>query len=197
MPKKYRIKPSEKCQSCEKAADCEQLKQLYQKPFDASAILVDCNAFYIVFCELEERCRIPFGDSEKMKQYHKDLEAGKRPFLDPAMVTNGMLAAELALKALIFIENGCFDCIHEIDTLFYSLPEPHQEALLRIIKEKTTYGDNFVKSTLEIYRNAFNDWRYFFGSDSVGFNDFMSKFIHIVCDYAIAQFDNDSSEVMG
>ena len=113
QPKKYEIKQPKRCQSCEKTADCEFLKLLFQKPYDASGVLLDCKAFYIVFCELEERCRIPDDPGEK-KRYQEESDAGKRPFLTPAMVTNGVLAAELALKALILRETGTFDCIHDV-----------------------------------------------------------------------------------
>lgn len=98
-PHKHEIKQPKKCSNCTKAADCEFLKLLFQKPFDVNSVLLDCKAFYTVFCELEECCRVPFGDPEKMKQYHEETETGKRPFLTSAMVTNGVLAAELALKA--------------------------------------------------------------------------------------------------
>ena len=103
------IKPSKKCQSCDKSDDCEFLKHLFQKPYDASGVILDCKAFYYVFCDLEERCCVHIKDSEKKRQYYIDLEEGKQPFLDPAMITNGVLAVELALKALTFQETGTFD----------------------------------------------------------------------------------------
>ncbi len=186
MPKKYEIKQPKMCQTCDKAAACEFLKLLYQKPYDASGILLDCKAFYIVFCELEERCRIP-DDPEKERRYYEESDAEKRPYLTPAMVTNGGLAAELALKALTLKETGTFDCIHDLDKLFYALPEEHRKALSSLIKEKSRQNDATLKKNLETISNFFVDWRYFFQFEAIGYSNFLPEFIHIVCDYAIAE----------
>ena len=85
--KKYEIKALQRCGECDKAQDCKYLKFLHEKPYDASGVLLACKAFYTVFCELEERCRIP-DDPEERARYHEESDAGKRPFLTPAMVTN-------------------------------------------------------------------------------------------------------------
>ena len=186
MPKNHQIKQPEKCKNCYKATDCEFLKSLLHIPFDASGVVLDCKAFYTVFCELEERCRVPFDDPEKMKQYHEESDAGKRPFLTPTMVTNGVLAAELAIKALTLYETGEFDCIHSIDKLFYSLPGNHKTTLTNLINEESHQNDETLKMNLETISNFFQEWRYFFESESIGYSDFLLKFIHIVCDYAIS-----------
>ena len=182
---KHEINQPTKCQSCDKKANCEFLKLLYQKPFDVSSVLLDCKAFYTVFCELEECCRVTFGDPEKMKQYHEETEAGKRPFLTSAMVTNGVLAAELALKALTLREKGTFDCIHDLDKLFYDLPDVHKKALSDLVKKETHQNYATLKTNLETISNFFQEWRYFFESESIGFSNFLPEFIHIVCDYAL------------
>ena len=192
MPKKYKITQPEKCLSCDKSSDCLFLKQMNQKPFDVSGVLLDCKAFYTVFCELEERCTIPFGDSEKMEKYHAGSDEGKRLFLTPAMVTNGALAVELALKALAQRETGMFDCVHSIDKLFYALPEEHKVILSDIIKTKAHQSDVTLKKNLEIIGNFFVDWRYFFQFESIGYSGFLLDFIHIVCDYAIAIVENSA-----
>ena len=49
------------------------------------------------------------------------------------MITNGVLAAELALKALVLRETGTFDCTHYLDKLFYALPDNHRDALSSVI----------------------------------------------------------------
>ncbi len=190
MTRKYVIEYPKKCQKCDKASDCEFLKPLFQKPFDASGVLLDCKAFYTVFCELEERCRIPHVDPEKMQQYEDDYLAGERPYLTPAMVTNGVLAAELALKALTLRETGTFDCIHDLDKLFYALPEVHKTALSALIKEKSCQNDATLKTNLETISNFFQEWRYFFQHESIGYSGFLLVFIHIVCDYTIATIEN-------
>ena len=190
QPKKYEIKQPKRCQSCDKAADCDFLKLLFQKPYDASGVLLDCKAFYIVFCELEERCRIP-DDPEEKKRYHEESDAGLRPYLDPAMVTNGALAAELALKALTLKETGTYDCIHDLDKLFYALPETHKTALSSLIKKKACQNDATLKKNLETISLFFQKWRYFFQHETVGYTNFLPEFIHIVCDYALAELGNN------
>ena len=194
MPKKYEIKQPKRCQSCDNAADCDFLKLLFQKPYDASGVLLDCKAFYIVFCELEDRCRIP-DDPEEKKRYHEESDAGERPFLTPAMVTNGVLAAELALKALILGETGTFDCIHDLDKLFYALPDNHRDALSSLIKEKAHQNDATLKTNLETISNFFQEWRYFFQRESIGYCNFLTEFIHIVCDYVIAEIEAGVTEI--
>lgn len=196
MPKKYEIKSPSKCKTCDKSSDCDFLKSKFEKPFDASSIILDCKAFYIVFCELEERCRIPFGDQEKMKKYNEETEAGKRPFLTPAMLTNGVLAAELALKALSLKETGTFDCIHAIDKLFYALPDAYKYAISEKLKEQTHQNDETLKSNLTTIRDFFVDWRYFFEYTSIGYSNFLPEFIHIVCNYAIADIENCTTGVI-
>lgn len=194
MPRKYEIKQPKMCQTCDKAADCDFLKLLFQKPYDASGVLLDCKAFYIVFCELEERGCIP-DDPEEKKRYHEESDAGKRPFLTPAIVTNGVLAAELALKALTLGETGTFDCIHDLDKLFYSLPDNHRGALSCLIKEKAHQNDATLKTNLETISNFFQEWRYFFQRESIGYSNFLLEFIHIVCDYAISELESNATEV--
>ena len=195
MPKKFEIKQPERCKSCDKADNCDFLTRLFQKPFDASGALLDCKAFYFVFCDLEERCKIPFDDPEKLKQYDEETEAGIRPFLTPALVTNGVLAAELALKALTLKETGTFDCIHDLDKLFYSLPDAHRIALSSTIKEKAQQSDATLKKNLGIIHNFFVDWRYFFEHEAIGYSNFLLEFIHIVCEYAIDEIGKSLPEV--
>lgn len=168
---------------------------MFQKPYDASGVILDCKAFYIVFCELEERCRIPFGNLKKMKQYHEETDAGQRPYLTSAMITNGVLAAELALKALTLKETGTFDCIHKIDKLFYALPEDYKTALSALLKEKTHQNDETLKINLETIGNFFVQWRYSFQSEAIGYSNFLPEFIHIVCNYAISDIQKAMVEV--
>ena len=189
-PEKYTIKDPRKCQYCDKATTCELLKMLHEKPFDASGVILDCKAFYTVFKELEERCKIPFDDPEKMKKYHEETDAGTRPFLTPAMVTNGMLAVELAIKALTLKETGTFDCTHDIDLLFNALPDKHKTELSTMIKQQLHQTDDSLKFYLKTIKNYFVEWHYFFEKEHVGFTNFLTEFIYLVCDYAIKEIDN-------
>ncbi len=187
MPRKNEMQKPQKCRSCDKVSNCEILRLM---PFDASGILLDCKAFYIVFCDLEERCRVPFGDQEAMDHDNANYLAGKKPFLQSALVTNGILAAELALKALTLKETGTFDCIHEIDKLYYHLPDIHRAALTPMIMEKAHQNEVTLKTNLETISNFFVNWRYFFQYNAIGYSGFLLDFIHTVCDYAISNIEN-------
>lgn len=152
-----------------------------------AGVLLACKAFYIVFCELEERCRVPHGDQEAMRRFYEETDVERRPFLAPALVTNGVLSVELALKALTLRETGSFECIHYLDELFYSLPDIHLSALSSLIKEKAHQNDVTLRENLVMIRNCFVEWRYFFEADSIGYSGFLLEFIHIVCDYVISE----------
>lgn len=190
--KQYEIRPLERCEKCDRVVECDYIRTLHQYPFDVGDILLDCKAFYIVFRELEERCRIPFGDVEKMRQYGEEVDRGGHPFLDPVMVVDGSLAVELAMKALTLRETGTFDCVHKLDKLFYSLPREHLNALSVLIKERAHQNDETLKVNLEMISDCFTEWRYFFQKDSVGYTEFLIEFIHIVCDYAIEKLEDTS-----
>ena len=111
-------------------------------------------------------------------------------------MTNGILAAELALKALTLKETGTFDRIHDIDKLFYALPDIHKAALSKLIKEKAHQNDATLKSNLEGIANFFVEWRYFFTQDAIGYSGFLNEFIHIVCNYAIVTIEDDVPDMI-
>ncbi len=174
-----------KCYDCDKATNCIFLQKIEEKPYDVSGIILDCKAFYTVFCELERRICGSFEYPDDMSEYHEQKDLENRPYLTPAMITNGVLAVELALKALIFKDNGEFDCVHDIKRLFNSLPQLDKDTLSRILKEKTHQNDETLQTNLEIIKDFFEKWRYFFQEESLGYSGFLPEFIHIVCEYAI------------
>jgi aspartate/glutamate racemase len=88
MPKNFHIERPEKCRACQKAEEC------CLESVTAEGILLCCKSFYYVFCELDKKCRVPFDKVDKMQHYIDNPE--DKPFLDPALVTNGTLAASSA-----------------------------------------------------------------------------------------------------
>ena len=165
--------------------DFPQDDGLYIERLHDDGILVNCKAFYYVFCDLEKQCSIPWNDPERMKKYYEEYKKGNRPNLAPALVTNGILAAELALKYLSKIETSTFEHTHYIDKLFYSLPKNHRDNLSDIIKNKTHQNDETLKQNLKTIKKYFVDWRYSFEHSIMSYTGFLNDFIHIVCDYAI------------
>ncbi len=108
-PRKYVIKDPDQCKTCNKASNCLFLQQLHQKPFDETGIILNCKAFYSVFRMLRDRDNAySSDDSEEDRPVLKKGNDGICLDLTPAMITNGMLAAELALKALTLKETGSF-----------------------------------------------------------------------------------------
>lgn len=175
-----------KCEQCAKRDECKN----DPFAFTSKEILIDCEGFYYVFKKLETFIAYPrySGDAEQYEldwQKYEEKHQGT-PHLTPPTVVNGTLAVELALKFLIFKENGEYECGHNLQVLFNQLPEPHKTVLSeRIYKEAHQNADTLAVNLLQI-ANLFEDYRYFYEHQSVGFTNFLNDFIHIVCDYAIS-----------
>lgn len=175
-----------KCENCPKKDDCVKV----DKDFTAKEILIDCEAFYYVFNKLEEFDTYPRlnGDVEKHKQdmleyekKHKDV-----PMLTPPLIANGTLAVELALKFLIFKEKGEYECGHHLLFLFNQLTEPHRTVLTERICKEAHQNETTLTENLNNISNLFEDFRYFYEHEILGYSNFLNDFIHIVCDYAIS-----------
>ena len=183
--------PQEKCHNCEYLEQCCN----GNRSLTTKEIIINCEGFYYIFKELEKFEKIPIlvGNIEKDREAF--LAYAQRhdgiPFLSPPLVVNGALAAELALKFLIFREDGEFDCIHNLQRLFELLPDCHRIPLSEIICKQAHQNEETLKSNLSGIANLFEDFRYFLGKESVGFSNFFNEFVHIVCDYAISQKPDD------
>lgn len=179
--------PKEKCRNCKHLERCRNGDSL----LTAKVIMLDCEEFYYIFKKLEEYERHPIfdGDMERYKDQIYAYEAEHRgvPPLTAPFIVNGALAAELALKFLIFKENGEFDCIHDLQRLFESLPSCHKTPLTGIICQQAHQNEETLQDNLSNIKNLFEDMRYFFSCESVGFSGFFVEFVHIVCNYAISQ----------
>lgn len=189
-PKKFTgvpFTPKEKCYNCEYLERCRN----GDNSFTAKEIVIDCEGFYYIFKKLESFERHPVfdGNEEKYKKQILAYEADHEgmPFLTPPLIANGALAAELALKFLIFKENGEFDCIHDLQQLFESLPDCHKIPLTEIICQQAHQNEETLQDNLSNIKNLFEDMRYFFSHESVGYSGFFNEFVHIVCEYAISQ----------
>jgi hypothetical protein len=185
MTKKFHYERLEKCRACQRVEECRP------ESVTAEGILLCCKSFYYVFCELDKKCRIPFDKVDKMQHYIDNPE--DKPFLDPVLLTNGTLAMELALKYLTFMETNTFECTHKLDELFYALPEVHRIPLSKLLKEKAHQNDESLRINLEQSANLFQEWRYFFQRDALGYSHFLLDFIHIACEYAFEYAD----QIMG
>lgn len=176
-----------KCRNCPKKDDCVK----GDKDFTAKEILIDCEAFYYVFKKLEEFDAYPRldNDAEKHKQDMIDYEEKHKgiPMLTPSLIANGTLAVELALKFLIFKEKGEYECGHHLHFLFNQLTEPHKTILTERICKETHQNETALTEYLNKISNLFEDFRYFYEHEILGYSNFLNDFIHIVCDYAISQ----------
>ncbi len=157
---------------------------------DLKCIILDCEGFYYLFEKLEAFITYPKleGDLEKhhrdMIEYEKNHES--IPDLMPQFVVNGTLAAELALKAIIFKEKQEFEYGHNLRKLFYQLPEPHKSILTEKICQEVHQNEKTLLNNLNNIANLFEDFRYCFEHSVIGYSNFLNNFIHIVCDYAIS-----------
>lgn len=186
--------PVQECIKCKRLKHC----QIQHNTITENAILIDCEAFYYVFKQIENIEKMPalHGD---INEYHKAMERYEEnheniPLLTPPLVTNGALAVELALKFLLFKENGAFECIHNLKLLYEQLPEPHKTILTNQIFTEAHQNSTSLNINLLNISNLFIDYRYFFSKDTVGFSNFFYDFIHIICDYVLSlksQYNNE------
>ena len=151
---------------------------------------MNAKVFYL-FKQLEEFEKLPtLSDNEEKNLETIDEYINRHegiPSLMSPFVVNGALAVELALKFLIFKEKGSYECIHNLQRLFDQLPDCHKNALTEIICKQAHQNDETLKFNLTNISNLFEDFRYSFGKEHVGYTNFFNEFVHIVCEYAILQ----------
>lgn len=174
-----------KCEACERKKFCNE----ENKPMTAYNILRDSEGFYYVFCKLEEIDTVPkfTPDSEKRRRDLEEYEKRHRqlPFLMSPMITNGALAIELAFKFLIFKENLEFECEHKLDILFLQLPQKYGDELRTKIYEQIHQNEESLMKNLNQISNLFVEARYSFERDTIGYSNFFTDLVHLVCDYVI------------
>ena len=120
-------------------------------------------------------------DMAEYEERHKGV-----PLLTPPLVANGTLAAELALKYLVFKGKGEYECSHQLQFLFNQLTEPHKTALIERICKKAHQNETTLTESLNNISNLFEDFRYFYEHSALGYSNFWNDFVHIVCDYALS-----------
>ena len=183
-----------KCKTCKNKDKCN----IIDANWTFRTIAMNCEGFYYVFKKLEKFICYPtvIGDIEKDKQKMLEYEKNHKniPNLTSQMVVNGTLAVELALKSLIFKENGEFECIHDLDKLFDQLPEPHNSILTDKIYREAHQNANTMALNLSNISNLFEKYRYAFEYNVVGHSNFLNDFIHIVCDYVISLISKDDEQ---
>lgn len=180
------FQPMQRCPKCEHLNQCQSNDTSYT----AHKILIDCEAFYYVFKYLEDIEKRPIFEGnidkftkavQRYEERHIDI-----PFLIPPLVANGTLAVELALKFLIFKENGAFNCTHNLKELYGQLPEPHKSTLTNLICIQAHQNFQTLDFNLTNIANLFENFRYFFEKRTLGFTSFLKEFICIICDYALS-----------
>lgn len=192
----HTIGDKEKCKNCNNKPQCIDTNNMVT----TYGILIDCEGFYYVFFELEKIEQPPRldADIEKNKQEIDEYEKAHEnlPCLTPPLVTNGALALELAMMFLIFSENKEFEYGHDLAILYSQIPEVHSEKLKTIYKELSQDENTFDRSIKQI-SNVFQDYRYFFEHEAIGYSNFFNGLVHIVCDYAISMKEEVSNKIDG
>ncbi|MBC5747243.1 hypothetical protein H8Z78_05155 [Dysosmobacter sp. NSJ-60] len=179
--------PMKKCSGCSRLDEC---KGTDLSPFAAKLILWDCESFYFTFKQLEEMEKRPVFDGNLAKHIRemRQYEASHRniPDLTSPLIVNGTLATELALKFLIYKENGTFDCIHDLKMLYEYLPEPHKTILTDCLCSQAYQSPETLEFQLTNIAKDFETFRYSFEQQYLGYSNFLLDFIRIVCDYALS-----------
>ena len=187
--------PKPKCVACEHLEQCRNS----DNSLTIKIMVLECESFYYLFKQLEEFQKLPTLGENKEKNLETIDDYTKRhegiPSLTSPLVVNGALAVELALKFLIFKEMGSYECIHNLQHLFEQLPDCHKNALTEIICEQAHQNEETLKFNLANISNLFEDFRYSFGKEQLGYSGFFYEFVHIVCDYAILQKPIDVEEI--
>lgn len=189
-PKKFTgvpFTPKEKCRNCEHLERC----RIGRNSLTTKEIVIYCEGFYYIFKKKEEFERRPMFDGNVEKYREETFAYEKKhegvPLLTSPLIVNGALAAELALKFLIFKENDEFECIHNLQLLFEQLPDCHKNPLTEMIYKQAHQNEESLNFNLHNISNLFEVFRYPFERDVVGYSNFFNEFVHIVCDYAISQ----------
>lgn len=187
--------PKPKCAACEHFEQCRNS----DNSLTIKIMVLECESFYYLFKRLEEFEKFPIfcesmeKNQERIDDYAKQHEG--IPSLRSPLVVNGALAAELALKFLIFKEMGSYECIHNLRRLFEQLPDCHKNALTEIIYKQAHQNEETLKFNLTNISNLFEDFRYSFGKEQLGYSGFFYEFVDIVCEYAILQKPINEEEI--
>ena len=153
-------------------------------------ILLACKSFYYTYQQLRKQSLFAHqyeSNEEKLARLDAELmSTEERPFLFPALATNGSLAAELALKYLVAKETGILKKGHYLSDLYFNqLPQQHRNALNELLFRDAHQNEATLKSNLLQYDKHFEQARYFYEKDAIGISGFFDDFVRIVCDYAI------------
>lgn len=140
--------PTPKCTVCEQFEQCRNRNNL----LTSRQMVVVCEGFYYIFNQLEEFEKIPvLGESiEKNQEVIDDYKKRHEgiPSLMSPLVVNGALAVELALKFLIFKEQGVYECIHNLQRLFGQLPDCYKDVLTEMIYKEAHQNEETLKVNL-------------------------------------------------
>ena len=171
------------CAECGMNSDCS-LQTCYQ-------ILVACKGFYYTYRLLLSDTRDPIfvrTAKERKEKLESNANKGDQPPLMYAIVANGAMAAELALKYLAFHEHHEFAQSHKLDVLLAGLAVKDREAIQSEFELRTGVSMGVFKKSLEGFSNAFNEARYFFSYGNKGISFHFDDFVRIVCEYASNDF---------
>lgn len=168
------------CKTCGIKDNCEL--QIHHQ------LLEDCKGFYYTYKLLLEETRHPIfthSQEELEEKINRNAYKWDQPQLFYVILTNGALAAELAIKFLTFHQKHGFIEDHKLDVLFNDLPPKDQNEILSRIKQQTGIDRKLFKEMLKNFSDAFKKARYFFAQEEKGISNSFDDFVRIVCEYAV------------
>ena len=151
-------------------------------------LLEDCKGFYYTYKLLLEETRHPIfthSQEELAEKIERNVDKWDQPMLFYVILTNGALAAELAIKYLTFRRKHDFVEDHKLDLLFDDLPLKDQKEILSRVKRQTGIDREVFEKILGNFANTFMKARYFFSQEENGVSNTFDDFVRIVCEYAV------------
>lgn len=177
------------CKTCGIKDNCEL--QIHHQLLEA------CKGFYYTYKLLLEETRHPIfthSQEELEEKINRNSDKWDQPQLFYVILTNGALAAELAIKFLTFQQKHNFIEDHKLDVLFNDLPPKDQNEILSRIKQQTGIDRKLFREMLKNFSDAFVKARYFFAQEENGISNLFDDFVRIVCEYAVEVYERKLKE---
>lgn len=169
------------CKHCPNKNTCSDINKCDEsmKRITRDSILDECEGFYKVFKQLLPICFLKTDIAEiGLKQFKENHK-----YSAPCMV-NGALAAELALKYLIFRDTFTFATCHSLSNLYEMIPAKDKNALDTLLSKGERLPDKTVQESIIDLKDHFVEWRYSY-EYLPSMTIFFKTFVCTVCDYVI------------
>lgn len=172
------------CTACAGNSDCV-LQTSHQ-------ILVASKGFFYTYELLLKDSAYPWfvrSQEERARRLRESVDKLDQPSLLHAIVVNGSMATELALKYLTYRDAREFVQTHRLDLLLNNLPSKDRQEILSRLEKRAGMSEEVCEKAIAIFSNAFTEARYFFSpGNNKGISFLFDDFVRVVHEYAIEVF---------